>query len=150
MIGLWVDQTYRSKIKSNLQKQRIVPLVVALFLVIHALGFCLDQGPPPKFINITKLTIIDAHTLHQDSFEVTDAIQVNWFIEKITLRPARPCLCDHRWIVIFHPAKGDPIRAGLSDHSFEITNRFGQQHFGMPAELYRRFTSLVKHYTPEA
>ncbi|MEC5127850.1 hypothetical protein VSU19_13880 [Verrucomicrobiales bacterium BCK34] len=135
--------------KSSFQKERAIPAAATLFLLIYAVGFSLDQGPPPKFTNITKLTIIDAHTPNQDSFEVTDPTHVNWLIEKIQLRPARPCMCEHRWVIVFHPAKGDPIRAGLSDHSFEVKNRFGQQHFGMPAELYRRFNSLVKHYSSE-
>jgi len=135
--------------KKPLLNLRSTLLAVAVFLMAHDLGLALDQGPPPKFVNITKLTIIDAHTPKQDSFVVTDETHINWLIEKIQLRPAKPCLCDHRWVIVFHPAKGDPIKAGLSDHSFEVKNQFGQQHFGMSAELYRRFNSLVKHYSPE-
>ena len=121
--------------------------VFFMLLIVSNQGFALEQGPPPKFINIAKLTVIDEHTPEQDSFEVTDVTQIDWLVEKIQLRPARPCLCDHRWIVMFHSAKGDPIKVGLSDHSFEVKNEFGEAHFSMPAELYRRFHSLVKHYT---
>ncbi len=135
--------------KKPIQYRKASFFAVAFFLLVQDFGFTLDQGPPPKFVNITKLTIIDAHTPKQDSFEVTDATHINWLIEKIQLRPKRPCLCDHRWVIVFHPVKGDPIKAGLSDHSFEVRGQFGQQHFGMPAELYRRFNSLIKHYSPE-
>lgn len=112
-------------------------------------GYSLEQGPPPKFVNVTKLTVLDSHSLNQRTFEVTEVTHIEWLIEKIQLRSKQPCLCDHRWVVTFHLAKGDPIKAGLSDHSFEVQNQFDQAHFGMPAELYQRFISLVKHYTPE-
>jgi len=131
--------------------QLILLSLLAVFLAAGTVnpGYSLEQGPPPKFENVTKLTVLDSHSQNQRTFEVTEAIHIEWLVEKIQLRPKQPCMCDHRWVVTFHLAQGASIKVGLSDHSFEVQNQYDQAHFGMPAELYQRFLSLVKTYTPE-